>query len=128
MRLVLGKTVQLLSVQILSVEQEAEIHRFSAVFFLSRSAGSGSHEVEIIVRRKRAVCLHHEGIDLTQCRIGVAAEIVALTLGIDDSVENLRQEEEAADDGRALLELGCHEIADIEADRKDQAGSGATAE
>ena len=47
---------------------------------------------------------------------------------MNDGIEDFRQKVEAADNGRAFLQLGRHIVADVQADRKDQTGSGAAAQ
>ena len=126
--LIFRKAVQLHSVQVLGIEQEAEIHGLAGVLIQFAGARAGRNEMEIVLLGQGAVILAHKGIDLADGSIGIGAQIVLLALGLDDAVKDLRQQEEAADDGRALLQTGGHKVADVHGNGQDEAGAGAAAE
>ena len=117
-----------LAVHVLSVEQEAEIHRPSGVFVFFAGVDPGNGEVKIILRGQGAVRLHHEGIDFPQGRVGVAAEVVPLGVARNHVKEGLGKHEESPDVGCALLNAGLQIVPCIQRDGQAEAGPRSAAE
>ena len=90
---------------VLAVHQEAEVEGQQGQALELVGAGGGEVDVQVLVAAEIAVphvhkagALHHEGVDLLDGGVGVAALALPLGGGVDDAVQGLGQQDHRADD------------------------------
>ena len=115
---------------VLAIHQEAEIKGQQAQGFHLIGAGIGKVHVQsvvaaqILVDIEEAGALHHEGVDLLDGGIGVAALALPLSVGVDDAVQRLRQKDQGADDQAGVGVLILDIVPQIHGQRQQDTGAG----
>ena len=117
---------------VLAVHQEAEVEGQQGQALELIGAGIGKINVQILIAAEIAVAhvhkagaLHHEGVDLLDGGVGVAALALPLGGGVDDAVQSLGQQDHRAHDQRGVGIFGVDIIPDDHRQRQDDARAGA---
>ena len=116
---------------VLRIEQEAEVKRSDVVrLAAARNARLRHLKYDAVTKPlvERVIPRHQERINLAQGGIGIAAHTDPALILRDHEVEDLRQEEKAADDSRVFNVVVVQMLFDEHRHWEQQAGAGAAGE